>query len=83
MCNLTYTTRLLDCQCPSVVVSMKISFIGLLLVLGGRFACVRLLLFIVSYVNNASYFSRLFRDQLNRFYCSLSAVHRVSNLKDL
>ena len=57
--NLPYTARLLDCQLPTLVVSMKISFISLFFVLSGRFAFVRLLPFIVCYIMNTSCFSRL------------------------
>jgi hypothetical protein len=46
--SLTYVARLLDCQHPNHVVSMKISFISLFFVLGLRFACVRLLLLLVN-----------------------------------
>ena len=45
MCNLVYIAHLLECQCPTLVVSMKIYFISLFFVLGWVFACVRLLLF--------------------------------------
>ena len=54
MSNLAYTALLLDCQRPTLVVSMKMSFISLFFVLGGRLACVRLLSFIVCYILNTS-----------------------------
>jgi len=43
MHNLAHTSRLLDCQRPTLVVSTKVPFISLVLVVVGRFVCVRLL----------------------------------------
>ena len=60
---------------------MKISFIGLFFVLGWMFACVRLLSLTVCHIMNTSCFPTPFRDRLNRFYCPLSAAHRVSKSK--
>jgi len=40
--NLAHTAHLLDCQCPTLMVSTKVPFISLFLVLGGRFAYVKL-----------------------------------------
>jgi len=45
--NLAHTTRLRDCQRPTFVVRIKISFTSLFFILGGKFAYVRLLSFIV------------------------------------
>ena len=50
--SLAHTARLCDCQHPTLVVSMKISFVSLFFVLGLKFACVRLLPFIVCYIMN-------------------------------
>jgi hypothetical protein len=49
MSNVAYTSRLLDCQCPNLVVSIKISFIYLFFVLGS-ILCVRPLSFALCYV---------------------------------
>jgi len=64
--------HLLDCQCPNLVVSTKIPFIRLFFILGGKFACVRLLLFIyvtlwILHVSHA--FQRLAEQILLPFVC--------------
>ena len=69
--------RLLECQHPTLIVSMRISCISLFFILGWWFACVRLLIFIVCYIMNTSYF----RDRLNRLYFYVLAAHRVSDSK--
>jgi hypothetical protein len=56
MSNLAYTARLLDCQRPTLVVNMKISFISLFFVLGWRFPCIL----------HYDMFPTPFRDQPNR-----------------
>ena len=50
-------------------------------VLGWRFACFRLLPFIVCYITNTSCFPTPFRNQLNRLYFPLSDARRVLNSK--
>jgi hypothetical protein len=79
--NLTYSARLLDCQRPTLVFGMKISFISLSFVLGGKSACFSLLLCTVCYIMNASCCSMPFRDQLNRYFCPLLAADWVSASK--
>ena len=82
MSILTYMACLLDCQHPTLVVSIKISFVSVFFVLGLRFARVRLLPFIVRYVMNASCFPRLSGISSTDFISFISCS-QCFRLKDL
>ena len=90
MSNLDYPACLLDCSRPALWSEWKFLFVSLFIlflfiyfffVLGWRFACVRLLALHCMFHNEYFRFPTPFRDQLNRLYFPLSAVHRVLDLK--
>jgi hypothetical protein len=82
MCSLAHTTRLLDCQPPTLVVRIKNCFTRLFFILGGRFACVRMLPFIVLHEEYVLYPVHL-REWLNRFYLPFVGCSQRFQLRDL
>jgi hypothetical protein len=76
-----HSARLLDCQRPTLVVSMKISFMTLFFVLGLKVCLCQAVALHCMLHYEYCMFPTPFRDQLKIIYCLLSAAHRVSDSK--
>jgi hypothetical protein len=79
-CNLAYIAHLLECQCPTLVVTMKIFLLVYFL---SWVECLLVLPVALNCMLHYEYFKfpTPFRDQLNRLYFPLLAAHRVSDSK--